>query len=514
MKNFFVQGIFYSISLALLLGLQTCGISPDNSKFIPKEASFALSLNLNTLHQKAGNPQNLLENSFFKAFVSNDALQQDFFLKNFAASGIDWQSKAYIFGDMTEKASENYVAISFKLTDESKFDNFLRNIPAQKILVKTYSGLRFAILDNKTILGWLNQVGLLISVNTKSSEEVLLQHLLKLRDLPETESLKTNEQFKKIQETPHDLATWVNLASFSTPLKQFLRKFFILNADLKDNYLTSTTNFGKGEVMTDLKFYNLNKSLAEYKDIFKKGINHKLISRVPVNVPMGALGVGLEMKGVKKLYDDIGMGSLLGSFLNIKASTGFNLPELMQMFSGDILAVLKDIKIQEDSQKPDYELVVGLGIARRDILDKVLAKMLADGTLQKDGNSYYAPQSQTYWIEKDSALYATTGIELHQQLLKPDNELANKNLVKLAERSFLMGFTDVREEIRQKLPKELFGNDRMTEGLVKFTKTPLESFAISSLPFEKDILDTRIVFGFKNHEENALKLILKMEKWF
>jgi hypothetical protein len=514
MKNFFTKRILDSLSLGFLLLLSACGISPDNSKFIPKETSFVVSVNLLTLNQKAGNTQSLFDNAIFKAFVSNDMLRENFFLKNFSSSGIDWQSKAYVFGDMGDKPTENYLAISFKLTDESKFDNFLRNIPEQKLVIRTYSGLRFAILDNKTILGWLNQVGLLINVNTKTDENALLQRLLKLRDLPETESLKANEQFKKTQETKHDLATWVNLAAFNTPLKQFLRKFFILNADLKDNYLISTTNFEKGEVMTDIKFYNLNKSLAEYKDIFKKGINHKLVSRVPVNVPMGAMGVGFEMKGVKKLYDDIGIANLLNSFLNVKGITGFTIPELMQIFSGDILAVLKDIKIQTDSQVPDYELVVGLGIARKDLLDKVLTKMLADGSLQKEGLAYYAPQSKTYWIEKDSALYATTGLELREELLKPDTELANKNLVKLAERSFLMGFTDIREETRQKLPKELFGSDRMTEGLVKFTKTPLESFAISSLPFKNDVLDTRIVVGFKNREENALKLLLKVERWF
>jgi hypothetical protein len=495
--------------------LTACGISTDNSKFIPQNASYVVCVNIENLMDKVETPENLLNNEFFKSLSGNITLDVEYLLKRLPTSGIDFKSKAYLFGDATEKKENNYNAFSFKINDERAFDTFLNNYPNHNFNIQTFGGVRYTILDNKSILGWMNQVGILLSVNEKSSEKSLRDRLFKLRDLPEEQALKVkNEQFRKLQETKYDFAAWANLEAYNMPIKQFLKKFLILNADLRDNYLISTATFEKGEVFVDLKLFNLNQSLLEYKDILKKDIDKNLISTIPARHPMSVLGFGLDMKGMQKVYKDSGVETLLNTFFNVKEITGSSPQEIMEMMSGDILAVLEDIQNQTDSSEVRYETVLGLGIKKKETLDKILNKLVQSSLLVKKDNFFMSPKGDWLVFEKDQALFLVTKPELKEIILNKAGQFANQSFVQLGERSCVMLFADAREGTRRKLPRSLFRDDRTTEGWIKSANTPIESITLSSRPPKNDITDTRIILAFKDRKINALQALLKSKKWF
>ena len=271
--------------------------------------------------------------------------------------------------------------------------SFLRKASNQVPEIKSYSGMRYALIGNKSIIGWVNKVALFIYKESKTDEKVLREALLKLRDLPEDQSLKSNNtQFQKLrvpEYSNYDIATWVNLESYEWLVKQSIRRSLLpIVVNLQENYLTAITKFEEGKISIDTKLYNLNESLKEYQNLIKNDIDTQLILDQPSLEPIAVLGLGLDMNGIKKLINN-----LLPQYLKNQtiSFTGVAPDDILDMLSGDILTTLKDIKPDTSSQ-PGYEYLLSLGIRKKATLDSILNKFGSDGTITKRDSFYYAPE--------------------------------------------------------------------------------------------------------------------------
>ncbi len=478
--------------------LISCGKPVENSKFIPQDVSIVFSFDLARFSQKAPDWPEAL-NQDFPLFNLGKKDEMGHRLIN---SGIDFKSKAYLFSNIytREDPNENYYALSFKLDNESNFDDFIREFPTQKLDIKSYAGLKYTLVNNKTILGWVNRVALLITKEAKTEEKLLRDALLKLRDLPESQSLKkNNEEFQRLRLSEFDMATWVNLGSFQDVVKTSLKQVPLpITLDLTQNYLTTVTNFNTGQIATEVKLYNLNESLQEYEDVIKDQIAPQMLLEMPIARPLVLLGLGLKMEGITRFYNSLG-----GYWFNSSTSS-----DILQMLNGDILAQLHDI---QGGREPKYEYAISLGIDEQETLQNVLEKFVEDQVLISRDSFYYAPVPDLYVLERSGFIYLTPSDSIRQQLMISQKTTEPSEAVQLlGQDGFFTLFADVKKESRAKLPSELFQGDRIVEGIVKYTETPVESLSIRIKPIEDKISNTRILVRFKEKETNALQLLVNL----
>ncbi|MDX2304405.1 MAG: DUF4836 family protein [Microscillaceae bacterium] len=485
---------------------QSCGNPVENSKYIPKDASLVLCFNLANFSQKASDWQKLLNNDI--PFLN--IKKNEIFADQLKDSGIDFNSVAYFFSNFYVENQESYYALSIRLSNESKFDEFLRKAFAQVPEIKSYAGLRYAVLGNKSIIGWVNKVALIINRENKTDEKNLRDALLKLRDIPEGESLKANnKQFQRLRLSEYDMAAWVNLESYEWLVKQSIRRSLLpVVVNLKDNYLTAVTKFEDGQILVDTKLHNMNQSLKEYQDVIKKGIDQELVHHLPQFAPLAIVGLGLDMKGIKRLVNSIMLQYVADQTLEL---TGSSPDQILDMLSGDIVAILKDIK-SDSTRQPNYEYVIGLGIKQISTLDKILSTFKENGILTGGDSTYYAPEQDMYIVKQNNILFVTSSSGIRDDILQIKDQEPETNLSTMANESFFMAYANVEKETREKLPEELFNGDKILEGITKFTETPFESFSINTLPVKDSVSRTRFVLALKEKKKNSLQMLVNAFK--
>jgi len=512
MSYFFNKSFAYTLGHLIFIGLLcgACGRSVEHSKYIPKEASFVISLNMPNIQSKSVDWNHLFSRDVLQIlgdFKSTESLQ-----KNLKNSGIDFKSPVYFFSEENELPENNYFAVSFKLESESAFDGFLRTFPDQNLRIRSFSGMRYVIIDEQTILGWMNRAALLIKLEKKANEDVLKNRMIRLRDLPEDRSLlnQKDKRFKFLKLSTHDLAAWVNLEVYEKKIRTMVSNFPLpLNLDLKNNYLTAKVNFEQGRAITDIQFFNENNSFANYGRLAKDSLNQSLLRELPLAKRIGLLGLGLDMKGIKELFNNLGGAFFEGQAL---AMTGSTPNDLMDMLTGDFIAVLKDIYAEPKPDQGAYEYLLALGIKKPITFGKMLKKLQADKELEIiDSASYYMPNAGLYLVYRQPMLYLTASPKIREDLQKKNATTASvsnaNKLPRIGKKSFLVFFADIKEETRQKLPKSFFGNDRFLEGMTKYTSTPFESISVNVQPLRDKKASAKIILNFKDKAKNSLKAL-------
>lgn len=499
-ESFFWLKGFYIVVIAVFLG--ACGNLPDHSKYIPKDVSFVVCLNLKEMTEGGADWQEI----FMKMIPVNRKIK----LEN---SGINFTNKAYIFSDYnSENVKEAYYAITFSLEDEGKFDQFLRSYLVKRMNIGSFAGMHYTVLENNSILGWVNKVAILVMKNENVSEEVLKDRLVKLRDLPEEQALKeNNSQFKKLRiSDKYDIATWTNLKSYDNLVKKSLRKIPVpINIDLTNNYLTTEIDFKAGQVLVNSKFYNLNKSFEDYRDMVKYGVSKELILSLSTDAPVGLLGLGLNMEGIKDAFHNVGGDLLTNQTFSL---TGVKPDNIIDMLSGDLLGVLKDIKKINEEGEVHYEYALGVGIQNKEVLEQILNKFLKDKVVIKRKDGYYWKNMEVFLLEKNDILYITPSEQVMNKISQKDIVQTTIEIDEITNQSCFFLRADVRDQNRKKIPGFLFKGNKKWEGYIKYAAIPIETVSINTLPLQDNISDTEIVFSLKEKDKNALKVLMRVIK--
>ncbi|NJL15081.1 MAG: DUF4836 family protein [Microscillaceae bacterium] len=492
----------FIFGMGLLLG--GCGKPVEHSKYIPKEASVVFCFNLPSIQEKAIQWELLLNRDVVQLFANFNQFHN--LGPSLKEASIDTQYPVYFFREEGKTRADRYVALSFRIKDESKFDAFLRKIPTQKLSIRSFAGIRYTILDNKTILGWMNRAALLIAKETKTSEEELKNYVLRLRDLPERESLKFhNEQFRQLRQSSYDVAAWFSLHPYEAAIKKSLGNVPLpINLDLEDNFLTVRGTFLAGKTELEASFFNLNGSLREYRNLVKDSINPALLTQLPHPSLLGGLGLGLNIKGLKDLFNRLGAKLLARQAEDWIGSTP---DDLLDMLSGDLLALLENIRVGRDPREIEYALLLGLGIRQEVTLQKILQKFEQNGLLVRQDSIWQAPSLRLSLAYRPPVFFIST-VDSLLRLPAGAPSVAKAEVVRRSQRSFVVGYADVREQTRQKIPSLLFQGDRYIEGWTKYTQTPLESLIFSITPVRNKVSTLKLSLFFKNREVNALQSLV------
>ena len=520
LTNFYQSRILRALLMIVTLGLllSSCGKPPKNSKFIPKDASAVICLDLKKMTGKL--------------VTLKDLLDED--TKRVQNSGVDFTKKAYIFAKWDPKdIKNNYAGLTFMLNDESKFDAFLRKAPAKSPLeIKSAEGVKYAIIEKKVIVGWANRAVIMLGANIAAPEKEWVKRLLRLHDQPEDESLESNNKyFAELESQPYDAAAWLNWGNTVEQLKKNPTLKFYSNyldfagINFKENYITGVTTFEKGKTSTDIRWH-MTKALSQYKGLFKSNIDNKLLAHIPAKEPMLLLGLGLHPQGFEQILNSFGLNKQINSWL--KRNTGLNTTQMFDMLSGDLMGSLIDISKTEVTEqtvdaegnpesrtatKINYKFLLGAEIHNMESLDKLLGKLSSNGNIEQDGEVYTFKMGDNinYLFVKDKMLFGTWTKTVKDYVMENKGARLDEQFVNLGKNSAFSLFTDIKKENLNKFPNENL--DLVPFGLgptLKKMNSPIESFSIQTTPAQKNLSTTKVIINFTDKEKNSLRALMEM----
>ena len=520
LTNFSQSRILRALLMIVTLGLllSSCGKPPKNSKFIPKDASAVICLDLKKMTGKL--------------VTIKDLLDED--TKRIQNSGIDFTKKAYIFAKWDPKNTKNnYAGLTFMLSDESKFDAFLRKAPAKTPLeIKSAEGVKYAIIEKKIVVGWANRAVIMLGANLALPEKEWVKRLLRLRDQPENESLEANNKyFAELESQSYDAAAWLNWGNTVEQLKKNPTLKFYSNyldfagINFKENYITGVTSFEKGKASTDIRWH-MTEALSKYKGLFKNTIDNKLLAHVPAKEPMLMLGLGLHPQGFEEIINTFGLNKQINSWL--KRNTGLNMAQLFDMLSGDLMASLIDISKGEVTEqtvdeegnpesrtvtKIQYKFLLGAEIHNMESLDKLLGKLSSNGNIEQEGDEYSFKMGDNvnHLFVKDKMLFGTWTKNIKDYVMENNGARLDEQYVNLGKNSAFSLFADIKKKNLNKFPNENL--DLVPFGLgptLKKMNSPIESFSIQTTPAQKNLSTTKVVIRFADKDKNSLRALMEM----
>src|SRR5690606_29201326 len=161
----------------------------------------------------------------------------------------DFSSNGYFFGHLIGER-KGYGAITFALSDASKFESFVKDLE-KDYQIKDETSLKIASNSESTI-GWNANTAIVMfqqeGVTDPAKTMVSFFNLKREQTVQEADS-----RLKDILHENADLSLWFNLEK----LGQYASTYFPLGTqvDLKESFLTATCNFEKGKINLDTRYH-------------------------------------------------------------------------------------------------------------------------------------------------------------------------------------------------------------------------------------------------------------------
>ena len=130
MKNMQAPFRFFLGFILIISLLTSCNTpSPNEAKYIPKDASAVLVIDPKNLHdklEKSGINMDTLINRLFQRNAVDTADRKHFYeIKDDA--GINWESKIFFFGlQSTDQTNASVINLMAGISDATKFESFLK----------------------------------------------------------------------------------------------------------------------------------------------------------------------------------------------------------------------------------------------------------------------------------------------------------------------------------------------------------------------------------------------------
>ncbi len=389
-----------------LLFLTSCS-SKKSDVPVPEDASFVMHIDGASLNSKLSWDE-IKQSELFKLAMeeTKDSLGIKI-LNNPEESGLNIKSDAYIF--MKNQGRGGYAAIICNLTDETKFETFIKQVIKDKTIEKKDD---IAIINNEdNILTWKKDRLIIISnaPGTKKgfydsedsevnfSSDSLIIFAKEIYELKKSKSIGNNSKFSSLLETKGDMHFWVNSSSLggdALPAMLAITKAGML---FKDNISTGTVSFEDGKITLKAKNY-LNKDLeAIYKKFSPKPVDEELLQKIPAGNIDAFFSFNYPPAGLKEFITTLGVDGLLNIFL---AESNYSIDEFVNANKGDILLSVSDFKVESKEvkqafgdgeeftykkEKPDAKVLFAASIKDKPAFEKLIA--LLTSTMKKEGSN-------------------------------------------------------------------------------------------------------------------------------
>ncbi|MGI8950644.1 MAG: DUF4836 family protein [Chitinophagaceae bacterium] len=430
----------FSLLLLMIASVvSSCHKSPKQTQYIPKDATFVIGINPESLQEKlAANHLNL--DSLFNSFTDTNSVSSYFRIKNWndiRTSGIDWENNIYVFVNSSgsimngQTTSTGVVAV---MKNQSDFETFLKK-QYSNIDIKKASNYSYAILKDGNAAGWNSDIIILsnanlstmvpyqTSPNTFNNKDTAAQkQLATLFAQKEDQSVASISQFKDLSTQKADMLFWTNSnSSFATIPFIGMTKA----ADLfKDSYTAGTINFEDGEAKMQTKSY-AGKDLKEILNKYKGStVNMDMVDKYPSSVNgFSVFSFNPQMLGDIIKY--IGFDATANQYFQ---QMGFTLDDVLKAFKGDFAIVVSDVGTEEKpnefapgetTKKPTAKFIFNAAIGDKASYNKIAAALAAKGWMVQRNGQYVPAEmgGSAMSVDDKNLIVASDSILLQQYKL-------------------------------------------------------------------------------------------------
>ena len=422
MKNMQAPFRFFLGFILIISLLTSCNTpSPNEAKYIPKDASAVLVIDPKNLHdklEKSGINMDTLINRLFQRNAVDTADRKHFYeIKDDA--GINWESKIFFFGlQSTDQTNASVINLMAGISDATKFESFLKkqSFFVNKSVQKE-KGFSYILFNNESMISWNESIAIGSSYQNKikpiydtvamkfivpekaNNEKEMKAEVYKYFNQKESESLSSVDAFGKLFQSKSDGYAFSSTNRYLSILGSMPLQLPKLEELVKDNYIASTLSFEDGKIVATATTYTnpfLSSILKRYAG---PTVNLSLIENYPsenINMIMMASFNPEIFGGVLKQLEVEG---LVNNFIE---KTGFTSQELYKTLKGDIAVVVsdlqmpsKDLKVKNDStltfeRKPLGKMIFNAPIGDPVAFAKIMNKAVELGYFSKNGSIYSA----------------------------------------------------------------------------------------------------------------------------
>ncbi len=512
---------------------------------IPQDVSAVMSVDLSLLQSKTTSIKNAMNGEMFKKL--DIPTEMAVVLKQ-VVEAVDTDQKMYFFTKVATQGS--YMAISFVLKDANKLKKAFDQAPTKPKFEKE-GDIELAVTPQIAI-GFKGKTGLILinesPKNTlnggaeepmeeeepsmdneeeqpkknarKSGKNARNEHkpmnqgefkttFVKVFKTTEAESLKESN-FIIAEKAGYDVSFWYDNEAIQKVASNDSQEMFQMFPFMKQlTELKGTSymglRFNNGEAVMELTTNMDKETSKKYANIMAQATADKLGQNIPINKPSALMSFSINTTALYDFMKD-DEKSLDGMAMNARE---FNMKpkDMFDMFNGNVVLATGSFKVAELMMfnPKSLELVLAVGLNKKDNFKKILKKLVQQGELKDKGKGIYTMKpvmrgmSDMFLIEKNDAFYITPSSKVKDALVSGKGGM---DVSQIKGNMFSM-YTDLKAIIAQ-VP-----NDMKTDKAANQMLEKLKDLSISVTPIKNNMTTGKLVLRF-NESKNALKIISEM----
>ncbi|MBC7919749.1 MAG: DUF4836 family protein [Ferruginibacter sp.] len=490
----------YLVLLAAFLGLGACRQKQGDVYHIPRESGFVLAVNLQKVALKAVDWRELLTVTLAGSLGGRPSAGWTDRLPN---SGINLLGTVYAFGNRPDNRDRSQLTLLLPLRDAARFGVFLREEGGQP--AGEEGGLQFFSYDS-LVVGWSPTTAFV--ANRKGSDaDALKARLVKLHRLSSDESLpENNEHFDGLRQKPFDGLLWADLPKVreSVPTKPDVSL-------LQGNYLGGTVVFEQGEIVFDGSLFSDNKSLNAYPEFMAATADTRLIGRIPVPSPVGALALKLKPDAVKRILRDSDQFAVANQGVQM---LGMTAEEVLNMLSGDVVMAVVERPAAAMSPQNVPAVYVSLGIRNPESLRRLLNNFKNQEFLVDKGAYLgFSMMPDVSFIRQANQLVITTTPALRRRVLSGKGPRLNAATAATLRNGALSAHLNypafVGKDTLPDAPTNFLRSNPLTSRL---TSRYVETLKLNARQSSATTADVKLTVVMKNKRQNSLLSLTQLSK--
>ncbi len=479
--------------LAASVLMMACGKKgPEYTRYIPKEASYVVAMDIKSMMTKLAADSLTVENMLDVLKKENN--QEDYtkaleMWKQFKDAGLDWENKVLVAIPTIDLSKGN---VAFELVaglkDEKKLADFIAKLPNAPKVNKD-GDISFANLGPVSI-GW-NKTTAMIAGNegmhggmedldstnaaipgSEGSKGIITKYF----NLKKDESLASVKELDKLLEQKADVAIYTNSSNLSNPAANpFLAMMPKVKELLDGVYSTSIVNFEDGKITMESHSYAGSKLADLLKKYAGPEVDLSLAQRYPSANVNGVAAFSFKPELIPAFLKETGLDALANLPLT---QSGSNVDEIAKAFKGDFAVVFSDFSVQtkdmgKDASYKSYEptgkLVVAVRIGDKAAFDKLIGLVEKQGFIRRQGNRIMplndgeVVDSKLYaGVENDLLIFATDSTIYANYVANRSNQGLNAT-AQTALKGQSIGFYVNAESILKGIPADVFDTTSLHE---------------------------------------------------
>lgn len=518
--------------LLLFLLLSACNRIPHHADYIPKEALFVGTVNVQKLTRKmvwnAITGSTLFEEMQEK--VRSEKSREA--MKDFSSVGLQANSTVYFFYTGSLRKEGN-ICFLLGMDDQKAFERFIKgNLPGA--LIREEKGYRSAQLEQAVFAAWnaeaamffpmrnalpdsvLPAEGIGSQINSLATIQAFVQNAF---SLSKENAVTALPHFRDLHKAGHDISFWANYEEIfrqSPDLNAPEVQAFVKADYFRDAALATGVDFEDGAAEMVMDYYMSKELAALYGKHSGTDVEEQLLRQIPSgNIAM------LAAYHVKPgMLTDFLAEFKLDGLANLGlAMMGTSLEKLTSGFAGDYVFAITDLNVKDTVRKipdTDLELVVepemnismALSVSSKSTVEDLLVKGVREKVLTRQGNAYRLGQGAL--MLSDQRMIYSSDPALGQKWMAGKNDirkaLPSGAWEEISGEPFCF-FVDI-PKILQFIPES--GMDSSGRALLRETSALFTYLEMHGGTLKKQANHMEGHLYFSNREENALVQLLNL----